>query len=183
MNLSATMQNNRWKAFVGHVTGSFTLQDSSGSTIYNWNLNSITGRVYASRNSSTLNWASINCSNITTLNQENVNMNHTNPNDNLNMTFNTTSGATHNAFYVGSKSISANSCPTLNTFINNATQDSYFEEMPLYDGSSIVYATILNQNHAGYNGQNYDFQMIVPENGAASFTGSTAYYLYVEIGT
>jgi hypothetical protein len=183
MNLSATMQDVRWKAFIGHVTGLFTLQDSSGSTIYDWRLSSITGRIYTTRNSSTLQWANMECSNITTLNQENYNMNHTNPNDNLNVTFNTTAGATHNSFYVGSKSISANSCPTLNTYIANATQDSYFEEMALYDGASMVYATILNQNHGGYNGQNYDFQMLVPENGAASFSGATAYYLYVEIGT
>jgi hypothetical protein len=181
MNLSATIQDIRWKAFVGHVTGLFTLQDSSGSTIYDWRLSSITGRVYTTRNFTTLNWVNINCSNITTLNQENINMNHTNANDNLNMTFNTTAGATHNSFYVGSKYISNSTCPTLNTYVNNATQDNYFEEMALYEGTSMVYATILNQNRAGYNGQNYDFQMIVPENGASSFQGSTAYYLYVEI--
>ncbi len=183
MNLSATIQDIRWKAFVGHVTGMFSLQDSTGSTLYDWSFNSITGRVYTTRNSSTISWTNVNCSNITRINQENINMNHTNPNDNLNMTFNTTAGATHNTFYVGSNIIAANSCPTLNTYVNNVTQDNYFEEMALYDGTNMVYATIINENQAGYNGVAYDFQMIVPENGAASFQGATAYYLYVEIGT
>ena len=183
INITATIQDTRWKAFVGHVTGAFTLQDSTGSTVYNWALSTLTGRIYTSRNATTVSWANINCSNITQLNQENINMNHTNANDNLNMTFNYTSGATHRAFYVGSRYMVNNTCPTLNTFVNNATQDTKFEEMALYDGYNIVYATILDQNTVGYNSQNYDFQMIVPENGAASFQGATAYYLYVEIGT
>jgi hypothetical protein len=110
-------------------------------------------------------------------------MSESNPNDNLNKTFNYSSGASHNSFYVGSKSIPANYCPTLNTYVNNATQDNYFEEMALFDGFSLVYATIMEPRRTGYSGQSFDFQMIVPENGAPSFTGATAYYLYVEIGT
>jgi hypothetical protein len=182
-NLTATIQDARWKAFVGYVSGKFTLSDSSSSTIYDWTLTTITGRVYSTRNSSGVNWAVINCSNITNLNQENLNINQSNANDNLNKTFNYTSGATHNSFYVGAVNIPANTCPTLNTYVNNGTQDNYFEEMALYDGYNMVYATIMEPRRTGYNGQNYDFQMIVPENGAPGFTGATAYYLYVEIGT
>jgi len=181
INLSATIQDIRWKGFVGYVTGKFTLQDGAGATLYDWSLSSITGRVYTTRNSSTLNWANINCSNITILNQENNDMAHTNPNDNLNMTFNTTAGATHNSFYAGTRLITADSCPTLNTYVNNVTQDTSFQEIALFEGTSIVYATIINQNQVGYNGLPFDFQMIVPENGASGFAGATAYYLYVEI--
>ena len=183
INLTANIQDTRWKAFVGKVTGSFTLQDGTGSTIYNWALSTITGRVYTTRIASALDWGNVNCSNLTFLNQENANMNHLNPNDNLNMTFNYSTGATHNSFYVGTRNITANSCPTLNTYVNNASQDTNFEEMALYDGSSAVYATTIDPNKVGYNGQRYDFQMIVPEDGSPSFTGATAYYLYVEIGT
>jgi len=183
INITATVQDTRWKAFVGRVSGAFSLQDSTGSTVYNWALTSITGRIYATRNSTTVSWANVNCSNITTLNQENINMNHSNANDNLNMTFNYSTGATHKSFYVGSRLMVNNTCPTLNTFKNNASQDTNFEEMALYDGYNVFYATILDPSQIGYNAQTYDFQMIVPENGAASFQGATAYYLYVELGT
>jgi hypothetical protein len=181
MNITPTVQDIRWKAFVGGVTGMFTLQDNSGAKIYDWTLNSITGKVYTTRSSSAVTWADINCSNITNLEQENYLMNHTNPNDNISITFNTTAGATHGSFFVGSIEIVNNSCPTLNTYKDNSTQDTLFEEMALFDGTNIVYATIINQNQAGFNSKPYDFQMIVPENGAASFRGATAYYLYVEI--
>lgn len=179
-NLTATIQNPRWKAFIGEVTGSFTLDDSSGSTIYDWTLSSITGRVYSTRNDSTLSWALVNCSNVTSLEEENVNMVHTNTDDNITATFDDN---THGSFYVGAVNIEANSCPTLNTYVNNATQDSSFEEVALITEENIVYATLLEENAVGYDGNTYDFQMIVPENGTVGFSGATAYYLYVEIGT
>jgi len=181
INISATVQNPRWKAFIGYVSGSFTLDDAIGSSIYDWTISSITGKVFATRNSTSVTWANINCSNFTTLNQENINLNHTNPNDNLTRTFNLTTGATHDLFYVGTRLISSNTCPTLNTYVNNATQDTDFQEIALYDGHNIVYTTIIENRTVGYNGQNYDFQMIVPEVGLSGFSGSTGYYLYVEI--
>jgi len=69
-NLSSTVQNSRWKAFIGNVTGSFTLDDSTGATIYDWSIATITGRVYATRQSGAITWASVNCSNATYLNTE-----------------------------------------------------------------------------------------------------------------
>ena len=119
-------------------------------------------------------------SNMTYLEQENALMNHTNINDYINKTFSV--GGTHETFYVGTKTIENNTCPTLNTYVENSTQDNYFEEMVLYDGSNTVYATILEPRVNGYNAIPYDFQMIVPENGLSTWTGSTAYYIYIELG-
>lgn len=182
INLSATIQNPRWKGIVGLVTGMFTLDDASGSSIYDWTLASITGRIYTSRNDSGINWAGIRCANLTTLDVENFRINHTNANDNITATFNVTSGATHNPFFVGAIPIGASSCPTLNTYVDNSTQDNFFEEVALYDGNNIIYAAILEEAETGFNGKPFDFQLIVPENGAATFTGATAYYIYLEIG-
>lgn len=183
-NLSATIQNPRWKAFVGNVTGSFTLDDSSGSTIYDWTLSTVTGRIYATRNSSTVSWSTIGCSNRSILEQENTWLSQTNQDDNLTATFNLSSGATHDAFYVGSSYISANSCPTLNTYVSDAAQDTSFEEIALADSTNItVFATIMEEDVVGFDGNQYDFQMLVPENGSASWTSSTAYYIYVELGS
>ncbi len=181
LNLSANVQNTHWKAFVGWVYGGFTLDDASGSTIYDWSGTFNTGRVYATRDSSTVEWNSIQCANLaTTLSAEDTAMFHnflSRP-DTINKTFQL---GDHDGFYVAGNLISPNSCPTLNTYINDAAQNDDFEEMALYDGTSIIYATILEDNLVGYDGQSYDFQMLVPENGSVGFTGATAYYLYVEL--
>jgi len=191
LDLNATIKDTRWKAFIGNVTGMYTLDDAAGSTIYDWTISSITGRVYATRNDTSVTWASINCSNISDLEDENYKMNHTLSEDNLTATFNATydsvynrtvSGS-HNPFWVGNVYIYSNTCPTLNTYTNSIAQDIEFEEMSLFDGISMVYATILEPDQVGYNGYTYDFQMIVPENGVPGFGSSTAYYIYVEIGT
>ncbi len=187
LNITAVTQNTRWKAFIGWVSGRFTLNDASGSTIYDWSLSNaaITGEVYATRNASTIAWSRITCANTSVLQQENFYMNHTNPDDNITRTF--TGDATHSSFSIGGVTIGANACPTINTYINNATQTADFEEIALYDGfntssgGNVVFSTILEQDHNGYNNQTYDFQMIVPENGFSGFSGSTAYYLYVEL--
>jgi hypothetical protein len=183
VNLTATIQNVRWKAFVGNVSGSFTLDDASGSTIYDWSIASVSGEVYATRNSSTIIWSDLECANLTTLEAENTAMNHTSATDNITATFNTTSGATHDLFYVANVSLSANSCPTLNTYQNSGTQDSVFQEVALHEKirGNIIYAAIMEQGSTGFDGGDYDFQMIVPENGAPTFSGLTAYYLYVEL--
>jgi hypothetical protein len=182
INVTATIQNRKWKAFVGNVIGSFTLADASGSSIYDWSFSTSSGRVYATRNSTVINWGNINCSSLANLVAENAALSHTDPSDNITATFNSSVGATHASFYVGSRQMVANKCPTINTYIGNSSQDVRFEETALYDGTSIVYATVLENNMGGYDNDIYDFQMIVPENGGAGFSGSTAYYLYIEIG-
>lgn len=179
VNLSATIQNPRWKAFVGSVTGSFTLDDASGNSIYDWSLSTVTGRVYATRTSGSVTWSNVACATPAQILQENTELSHSSPNDNISATFSST---THDQFYVGSVNIAQDSCKSLNTYVNGASQDASFEEMLLHDQTNMVYTTILEEDLAGYNGQLYDFQMLVPEVGSSGWTGSTAYYLYVEIG-
>ncbi len=180
-NLTARIQDPRWKGFVGNVTGSFTLDDASGSTLYNWQLSTLTGRIYATRNDSAINWAGIQCATNTTLDTEAGALNLTNPDDTLNKTF-VTPGS-NPAFYVGGVPIAANSCPTLNTYQNSASQSNYFYEMALYSNPSVIYATIMEPGEVGYNGDRYDFQAIVPDVGTPGFTGATPYYLYIELGS
>jgi len=187
-NLTANVQNVRWKAFVGNATGSFTLADATGSTIYNWASAAITGRIYATRNSSIINWGSVNCSNATTLGNESAAMilnTTTAPSDMLTMTFNMTPG--NAPFYVGATFIGANTCPTLLTYKNSAPQSGTtdFQEVPLFTppGNLIYETPIQSPPVVGYNGQLYNFQMLVPENGTVGYNSSTAYYLYVELGT
>jgi len=179
LNITANAQNSRWKGFVGYLTGKFSLDDASGSTLYDWTLATISGEVYATRNGTTISWSNIGCANITNIEAENILMNHTNRYDNITATFD--GGNNHAAFSVGTVNLNANQCNyTLNTYVNNVSA-SDFEEIALYTQGTIVYSTILEDNAVGFDGGVYDFQMIVPENGAPTWSGSTAYYLYVEI--
>jgi hypothetical protein len=178
-NLTSKSKNIRWKGFVGWVNGKFTLDDSTGATIYDWTITNFNGRVYATRNSTSLLWGNINCSNDSQLNMENYRMNHTNVNDNITTTF---SNRSHASFFVGSRSFAANECNfSLQTYINNASQTTYFKETALQEGENIIYATKIEAQPGGFDVDPYNFQMIVPENGAAGFSGLTPYYLYVEI--
>lgn len=181
INLTSSTQNRKWKGFVGYITGKFTLDDASGSTLYDWTLTSTSGEVYATRNSSTISWTAIQCANVTTLNAEDVAMAHTNFQDNITKTFNAPSTGTHPEFFVGTVNISVNSCPALHTFVNDTAQSTRFAEVALYTPGTVLYSTILESRYSGFDNSTYDFQMIVPENGAQSFAGSTAYYLYVEL--
>jgi len=186
LNITANMQDLKWKAFVGIVSGKFALSDSNGSTIYDWSLASITGRVFSTRNSSSVNWTGIQCANKTWLEWENGQMNHTGLYDNISVTFNSTN---HTSFYVGAVPIANNTCSSLATYRNSAPQSTYFQEVALTDSSSytsgsggkIVYSTKIEPHVTGFNNQPYDFQMIVPENGAPGYNGITPYYLYVEL--
>jgi hypothetical protein len=182
MRLNATTQNPRWKAYVGNVTGTLTLDDASDNSIFQWSLTRVTGEVYATRSSGNLNWTGVNCSNSTHLSFEDIAMNQTNLDDNISRTFNTLS---HSGFFVGTREILQNTCPSVHT-LNSSRQQSRFEEIVLYDGTNttngnIIYAAPLQQDAASFDGSTYDFQMIVPENGLATWTSSTAYYFYVEL--
>jgi hypothetical protein len=191
MVLNATSQNLRWKAFVGNVSGTLTLDDASGNTIFDWATSSVGGEIYATRSSNAINWNNINCTwgvtrsptNRTIEENENRLMNHTSPADNITATFSTKN---HTGFYVNNIYISSNSCYSIHTYINSTKQYTNFEEILLYDGTNstngaIVYTSIIEQDRRGFDNETYDFQMIVPENGAQGFRSSTPYYFYAEL--
>ena len=184
MVLNVTAQNLKWKAYIGNVSGSLVLDDADGYSIFDWSLSEVVGEVYVTRNSSAVSWENVGCANETHLENENIALNHTsNGDDNISKTFNET---THGSFYVGTVEVPANNCFALHTFVNNQSQTTSFEEVVLYDGTTLddgglVYATPLEQNAQGYNTQNFDFQMIVPEVALSSWDSSTGYYFYVEL--
>ena len=184
MELNMTAQNLKWKAFVGNVSGKLTLADSGNYSIYDWTLSTVLGEVYATRSSAAVSWGNINCSNLTHMYNEEIALSHTsNPDDNISATFDVKD---HEELYIGSVKINTNECYSIHTNVNNQSQSSDFEEIILYDGTDhqngdIVYATMLEQDLTGYNNNQFDFQMIVPENGAPTWTSATPYYFYVEL--
>ncbi len=179
ININATTQNPRWKGFVGNIDGEFALMDSSLNSLFSWDINSVTGELYATRNSSTIGWDNIACASDTliTAEQNSLNITSTNP-DSIQNTF---SSSTHNGFYVGAVQVTANSCRTISLNVNNAQQASDFQELLLADGSSLIYTSLLENSTYGYNNQYYDFQMIVAENALEGNQPNTPYYFYVEL--
>lgn len=180
--LNVTQQNPRWKAYVGNVTGQLVLQDSNNISIYDWAVVTITGEVFASR-SNDISWDDIQCLSNAVLLSEEIAMNiTTSAVDSINSTF---SMSKHASFLVGSTLITNSTCKAVATYINDAAQTESetadFQEILLDDTTNLVYATILEQNAAGYDNSNtYDFQMIIAEN---EYTPTpTTYYFYAEIG-
>ena len=180
VDLNATQIDTRWKAYIGNVTGKLTLEDSNGYVIYDWTVSAATeGEVYATRSSSTVNWTNISCAQNGQVNTEGTTLSQTSTDDNLTVTF---VNDTHSAFIVGVTVFATDACGyTTNTYIGNVSQRNSFDEVLLFDGSRMVYTTVINDSTTGYNADTYDFQMLLPENGADGWDSSTAYYFYVEL--
>ncbi len=207
--LTGTQQNTKWKAYVGNVTGTLTLDDASTNTIFAWTLTTVSGEVYASR-ALNINWTGINCtwigdgyynasagrvnSNRTPEHNENKFLSHTGPSDNVSATF---FSYNHSAMTIGSIRVGKNECFSAQTRQRDVVQaftdsdNANFTEILLYDGAlnktsgNLIYASFIYQDANGYTllgtNETYDFQMIVPESGAPGFSSSTGYYFYVEL--
>jgi hypothetical protein len=178
--LNGSFQNPRWKAYVGNISGILTLDDTSGYSIYDWNLSSINGEVYVSRNSS-VSWSTIGCSTPARIAAEQTVLHHNDTSvDSINKTFNR---SVHKSFYVSTTHIANSTCRSIATYVNDAKQavseSAVFQEVLLTDNANIVYATLLEDNSIGFDNGRYDFQMIVPEDD--TITTPTTYYFYAEI--
>lgn len=182
MVLDSTQQDEFWKGYVGNVTGSLSLDDANSFTIYDWSLTTITGEVYATR-ATTPDWSVVACANATQLTAENTfhNMTDSQP-DNVNGTFNATA---HASFVVAGIAIPQDNCSSQALFVNDARQaassSADFQEVVLRDNNNdVVFASLINDDAAGFDNGVYDFQMIVPESNIKSTP--TTYYFYLELG-
>lgn len=178
--LNATTQTPRWKAYVGNVTGKFELADANDYTIYDWNITTIAGEVYASRNT-TITWSNIRCAvNSTMITEQNALNITTTKEDSINRTFNNT---IHRGFYVGTTLIANDTCRAIATYVNNTRQqvadNATFQEILLDDTQSIVYSTLLENKARGYNTNRFDFQMIVAE--SEYNAAPSPYYFWAEL--
>ncbi len=177
--LNALQQDQRWKAYVGNVTGTLTLDDAGSNTIYDWSTTSITGEVYASRSGS-LSFSSVACADAATIGAEETAVNMTGSEaDAITATFNSTD---HTPTIVAGTTLS--NCNSTSLYVNSASQgqtsSADFQEFLMEEATnSLVYVSLINDNTVGYNGATYDFQMIVAESDVAA---AHTYYFYVELG-
>jgi hypothetical protein len=185
--IDAVQQDNKWKAYVGNVTGTLVLRDASDYSIYEWtSIGNPSGEVYITRNDS-ITWSNIKCANSTHISTEETALNHSSTaGDNIQNTF---SSQAHKSFWVGDITEIANStCYSTATWVNDTeqtiTENSLYQEVVLYDDLNIIYATILEDDLSGYKNDTnttYDFQSIVPDSALSGSSGQVTYYFYVEI--
>ncbi len=189
LNITGVAQTKSWQGFYGNVSGEIILADSSGYRFYDWSVAEPQGEVFASVND-TITWTDINCAPISDDSTYRTNWYSfygmaESDYDDINDTYNFTN---HPEFYVGFSTL--NNCQTAYTFVNNVSQSTDFPAVLLASdsNSTLIFTSILEDKTAGqrqgitgYDGQNYDFQVLVAENGQQGNSQVTPYYFWLEI--
>ena len=190
LNIVGTTVTQSWQGYYGNVSGTITLDDSSNNTLYSWALAEPEGEIYVSESTIDFSYGNIECYNYTKISSGYLNLSayettlglESDDVDGVNETF--LPGTTYDSFYAGTNQIDG-LCPETQLYNASGVQDSsQFQEVLLYDLTSdkVVYTSILEETAIlGFDGNNWDFQMIVGENGHAGNTGTTTYYFYVEL--
>jgi len=204
LTLSGYSTTQTWQGYFGNITGAIQLADSSDNVLYNWSLASPSGEIYASTNQ-TITWSNIQCFNFTATGSQvgdttggGISLNGTNLTtlesdfniisddvDGVDETFTLSGAGTHDLFYTASKQFSEGECLSTRVFGDTgAGVNDEFEEVLLYEPSStsIVFASILEENSVlGFDNADYDFEMLVLEDGHGVDVSATTYYFFVEL--
>lgn len=94
-------------------------------------------------------------------------------------------GEKHDMFYTNNLQFTEGECLAMGVFDNtNGTIDNNFEEVLLYspDSEALIFAAILDEEDvAGFDSNNHDFEMLVLEDGHGTDVASRLYYFYVEL--
>jgi hypothetical protein len=191
LSIYGRTQTKSWQGFYGNVSGTIILEDAQGNRFYDWAAAEPQGEVYASVNQ-TITWTSTECApTIGDINyldtwQSFYGMNYTDY-DTINTTYNMTD---HKEFWTAYNNFTG--CPTAYTYVNNASQYADFEGVLLTSDSqsTLIYTAILEDKAegerdgmVGFDGGDYDFQLLVAEAGQTKATMDTVtpYYFWVEL--
>jgi len=171
ITVSVETQTIAWQGFFGEIDGNMTLDDTSGDSLFNWT-GFVNGTVFATRDSG------VDFSNITAQNECTIDESLTGTNsDRVNNTF---TASSNTALDVGLVTIGAGTACATNTYVNSASQSTSFEETILTDdgGGTAVYATRIEDDVVGFDGNTHDYQLIVPDQTNSSIS---TYYFFAEI--
>ena len=170
-------QNPRWKAYIGNISGTLTLDDSLGNSIFRWELEAsdVTGNIFISRSNS-IDWGDVDCSTPQNIADEDSALGFSSmAADSINRTFN----ETHPSIMLGTTALT--NCPATSTYVNNAPQATPdYPLVLLSENANMIFATPVNKDalNSYSTTQIVDFQAIVPD----QTIGTTTYYFYAEIG-
>ncbi len=180
INIDAISVTKSWQGYYGNITGSIKLDDADNNSFYVWNnATSLSGEVYASRNS-TVQWSNVHCLNGSERTSEETYLGQFyTDGDSITNTYNNT---LHPSFKTGSVNITTNTCLSTNVNVNGTSQSSEFYQILLSDGANnTIYTTLLESKKYAYNGKLADFQLMVGENEHAGNAGPTSYYFFTEL--
>jgi len=176
-----------WQGYYGNVSGTIQLTDSNDKVLYNWSLANPEGEVYATENGSgQVDWNNIACFDLENDHEAletwfNIS---TDDVDGINETFSDSNS--HEGFYTSNVQFTPGVCAAAYMF--NASGEGYateFEEVLLTDQSDtvqVVFTSIIEEyGRNGFDGNNYDFEMVVLENGHGTDEAYRNYYFYVEL--
>jgi len=193
MSVTGFSSSQTWQGYFGNVSGTIHLADSNDKVLYNWSLASPEGEVYATVNGTgQVAWGDITCYNFTgnyteggarlTKLETRFNIS-TDDADGVNETF--SDDNTHAAFFTAGTAFTTGLCPAAYMYDNSGEGNSgTFEEVLLSDATDdvqIIFTSLLEKNEDGFDGEKYDFEMLVLENGHGGNTAATDYYFYVEL--
>jgi len=162
-------QTRVWQGLYGDVSGDISLENALGRVMYSWP-NVTSGYVYASTDSA-VNFGTIAGQTDCTIDENMTGLGS----DRVNRTF------TLNALtdWIVASTPIANACQAY-SYVNSTPQNSSFEEIILTDDGGItsIYATKIEKNAPGFDGQPHDFQIIIPDDQSRQ---TTTYYMYAEL--
>ncbi|MFH1801874.1 MAG: hypothetical protein ABH864_00310 [archaeon] len=203
LSITAYSTTQAWQGYIGNISGAIRLADASGDVFYNWSSASPSGEIYASTNV-TVQWTNIQCfnytangsfistgetaggtslygMNLTQLEAEyGINSNDA---DGVDATF--TDANSHAEFFTAGKQFTAGECVSTDVFDSNGIgTDGNFEEVILYEPTttSVIFTSLIESGSVdGFDNQDYDFEMLVLEDGHGTDTDTTTYYFFVEL--
>ncbi|MEM4266337.1 MAG: hypothetical protein QXX65_04655 [Candidatus Woesearchaeota archaeon] len=178
LSIAIQHQTRGWQGFVGNLTANLTLEDASGERMFAWNITNISGEIYASRNG-TIDWNLISVQNDCSVDEELTGKGS----DRVSKTFKPSANTVN--FSVGTIQFNSSTTCAAWPFVNNSRQTTtnLFENILLSrgttpNGNQSIYVGILQDGVSGYDGNTYNFQLLVPVNRTSGFT---TYYIYAEI--
>jgi len=207
LNLYGYSTTRTWQGYFGNVSGTIQLADVEGNVMYNWTQANPRGQVYASTND-TIQWMNIQCFNLTaegTFTDETPNtpggfgqtsqngMNYLQLHEMFNIPEYAVDGVNdtfihfnHDVFFTvslefGNDTEESSICPTARLYDDSA--DGVFQNVLLYEPEtmSVIFTAILEVERIGFDGNAYDFQMIVLDDGRGTNIDTTTYYFYLDI--
>ncbi|MBR9680864.1 MAG: hypothetical protein GOU98_03515 [Candidatus Altiarchaeota archaeon] len=178
-NLSTQDKTYRWVGLWGNITGSVQLKTAS-NTFYSWVASTVTDGsvVFATTDASGVDPTDFVGTNVTYLNQADTQYDYVNTV--IDSITNTYTGV--NTF----QSPSMQSAITVNSTGVGAWTNNFVKKIAtdLTSTDDIVWAVDVLANQQGFNGQYFDYQLLIPENeesGDADEGVATTYYLWIEL--
>ncbi|MCB9362780.1 S8 family serine peptidase [Candidatus Woesearchaeota archaeon] len=175
LNLSQSVRSTNWHFFYGRANASVRLRDDASNVAFDWG-DIRPSYIIAAR--STISFANVTCANDTHQDDEEVLLGLSTASDNLHNTFGTPD---HPLITLSPDAILPNTCNTTHLNVNGTNQSSVFKQVILYDvnNDQILYTGYVYNSTYGYNYEQHDYQIIVPDDGTVE--DAPDYLIYIKI--